>query len=253
MSFSSDWLALREPADRAARDAGLTDALAGWAAGRELTAADLGCGTGSTFRALAPRLPGARWTLIDNDPALLAEAARRTGAETRALNLAAEPEAAARAGDVVMASALFDLVSADWLERFLDALPRHAALYAALSYDGREAWTPEPPHEAEALAAFRAHQQGDKGFGPALGPEAGAALAEGLRARGWRVATADSPWRLGEDQAALRAALAEGAAAAVAETGALSAAALADWRAGRAAAARAEIGHLDVLALPAEG
>ncbi|MGM0586114.1 MAG: methyltransferase domain-containing protein [Pseudomonadota bacterium] len=251
MSFASDWLDLREPADRAGRDPGLLDALTDWVGGHTLRAADLGCGTGANWRALSPRLPALRWSLIDNDPRLLAEAARRTGAQTRRLDLAAAPGEAARAGELVTASALFDLVSAEWLARFLDALPRHAAIYAALNYDGHETWTPEPPHEAEALAAFHGHQRGDKGFGPALGPQAGAALAAGLAARGWRVFTARSPWRLGADHAALRAALAEGAAGAVAETGALPREPRAAWAAGRRAARRVEIGHLDVLALPA--
>jgi SAM-dependent methyltransferase len=250
MSFAADWLALREPADAEARDLGLIERLRGWTGGRQLHVVDLGCGTGAAWRALAPHLPGADWTLIDDDEALLEEAARRTGARVRRLDLAVEPGAAVEGADLVAASAFFDLVSAEWLDRFLDALPPHAAFYAALTYDGRERWTPRPPDEETALAAFHDHQRGDKGFGSALGPDAGAALAEGLAARGRSVETARSPWRLGPDRRALIGALADGAAAAVADTGALPPADLARWRQGRRAAGRVEIGHLDVLALP---
>jgi hypothetical protein len=84
----------------------------------------------------------------------------------------------------------------------------------------------------------------DKGLGPALGAEAGPHLVAALRARGYSVTMADTPWRLEAPRdAALIAALADGSADA---TGAN-----AGWRAARRAAARVTIGHLDVLALPA--
>ncbi|MGR3782213.1 MAG: class I SAM-dependent methyltransferase [Albimonas sp.] len=253
MSFASSWLALREPADAAARDRGLLAALAAWVDGRSLPVADLGCGTGSTLRAVTPYARSLDWTLVDNDPALLAEAARRTGARTRALDLAAAPEAAVEGARLVTASALFDLVSAEWLARFVQALPPDVAVYAGLSYDGRESWSPAPPHEAQALAAFHRHQIGDKGFGISLGPQAGASLAALLAQRGWKVRVADSAWRLGPGDGPLIRALAEGAAEAVAETGALAGRRLAEWRAARRAATAVEIGHLDLLALPPEG
>ena len=75
--FSADWLALREPADHRARDpATLTRVVAHLARLALPEIVDLGCGSGSNLRALAPRL-GARqrWRLVDNDAALL-DAAR---------------------------------------------------------------------------------------------------------------------------------------------------------------------------------
>ena len=71
--FSSTWLTLREPADAAARAAGLVDQLA---LTPPLVIRDLGCGTGSLGRWLAPLLPGPQhWILQDRDPALLDHAA----------------------------------------------------------------------------------------------------------------------------------------------------------------------------------
>ena len=46
---------------------------------------------------------------------------------------------------------------------------RAIPLYAALSYDGRIAFTPSDPLDADIVAAVNAHQRTDKGFGPALG------------------------------------------------------------------------------------
>lgn len=253
MSFSPDWLALREPADLAARDEGLARALADWANAlpHAPLIVDLGCGTGATCRALAPLIPRARWRLVDHDPALLAIAGARTGAETLRLDLAAAPERAVAGADIVTASALFDLASAAWIDRLVGALPAGAAVLGALSYDGVETW--DPPHcaETEALAAFHAHQVGDKGFGPSLGPQGGAALAAALAASGRRVTTAASPWRLTRPRdAALIAALAAGAAEAVRDTGTMDPARLTAWAEARHAAAHVTVGHLDVLGLP---
>ncbi|MEL7014205.1 MAG: methyltransferase domain-containing protein, partial [Pseudomonadota bacterium] len=79
MGFSSDWLALREPADGAARDAALL-ARAAEAAGPAPVILDLGCGTGSTTRAMADQLPqSTQWRLLDGDAALLDRARHALG------------------------------------------------------------------------------------------------------------------------------------------------------------------------------
>ncbi len=275
--FSAEWLALREPADHAARDPGLRAAAAAALADKRAPhIVDLGCGAGSNLRGLAPALgPRQRWTLVDYDPRLL-EAARaqlkrwadrvendgatltfeksgkRIEVDFKPADLAADPAGPlAGEADLVTAAALFDLVSQAWLERFADALvARRLPLYTVLIYDGIERWT--PPHAADAamLAAFHAHQATDKGFGPALGPAATQAFDAALTRRGYRVRRAKSPWRLGASETTLLRELAEGAANACAETGRVPAAYVADWRAARRAATSCEIGHEDLLATP---
>src|ERR1700752_3888106 len=67
------WLALREPADAAARSPELAERLRRVlpSAGRHVIH-DLGCGTGAMGRWLAPRLPGPQhWILHDRDAGLL--------------------------------------------------------------------------------------------------------------------------------------------------------------------------------------
>ena len=250
MSFALDWLALREPADHAARDAGLLAEV-----GRDLQRrdapliVDLGCGAGSNFAALQPAAPAdARWRLVDNDPALLsAAAARAPGAETLSADLAAAPLGPIFGGaDLVTAAAFFDLVSADWIARFVSALPPSAGVYAALSYDGRETWRPAHETDAPVLRAFCAHQGGDKGFGPALGPKGAEALGAALSRTGRSVRAAPSPWRLKRpEDGALMDQLADGVAAAAAEAGAPDADL---WRAAPRAAC--DIGHIDLYAAP---
>lgn len=251
--FSAAWLDLRAPADRAARAPDLLRTVAALAPRRVM---DLGCGTGAMLAALQPLLAvPADWVLVDGDTGLLAEAGRRAEglgalAECVACDLLETPLPDLSA-DLVTATALFDLVSARWLTRFLDELAsRRLPLYAALSYDGTMAWVPPHPLDGAVTAAFNRHQHRDKGFGgPALGPDAPMALASGLAARGYRVTTADSPWRVGAAQVDFSAALLDGIAAAVAEEGSVTDP-LAWHRARRADTRQTNVGHVDLLAIP---
>ncbi|MDG3039738.1 class I SAM-dependent methyltransferase [Roseicyclus marinus] len=250
MGFSADWLALRDPADRAARDVALARRAAA-AAGPAPLIVDLGCGTGATWRALSPVLPeGARWRFVDNDPALLAIAAAAAGdsAETVMADLADLDSLPLAGATLVTASALLDLVSAEWVAGLVARLG--VPFYAALSYDGRMSWTPEDPRDAAITAAFNRHQTGDKGLGRALGPEAADHAVRVFEAAGFTVTLADSPWQLGPDMAALQRELCDGIAAAAAETGLSDATAWSHARSAGAAASRCLIGHLDLLALP---
>ncbi len=273
-SFSADWLALREPADHAARDRRLLGLLEARFAGREqVTVLDLACGAGSNLRGQALHLPPCQsWRLVDHDPqlfdaaraALIAWADRVEAQEPlrllrgdRRLKVAFERCDLARFDqdllapdlDLVTTAAFLDLVSAPWIGGFCAALAeRRLPLYAVLSYDGGERWW--PPHDADAamLAAFGTHQSRDKGFGPAAGPRAATLLQGALERRGYAVETSSSPWRLGPTDAALIRELAEGHAQAIAETGLVPASIVEPWRASRRAVTACEIGHVDLFA-----
>jgi len=275
--FSPDWLALREPADIRARDPQLLATLAQHLANRNgLEVVDLGCGTGSNLRSTAPALgPGQRWTLVDYDPRLLASAretlrawadeSAEDGASLvltkdgldiavrfRQADLMQDLEAVIGGKpDLVTASALFDLCSADFIARLGRAVAAEgAAFYTVLTYDGEQGWTPPHRADAEMAAAFNAHQQIDKGFGSAAGPTAPAALALAFRENGYSVLEASTPWRIGEDEQALVDALADGFAGAAAEIGRVSPDVIADWLQVRRNGCL--VGHTDTLALPGE-
>ncbi len=109
------------------------------------------------------------------------------------------------------------------------------------------AWERPLPGDAAVIAAFNAHQRGDKGLGPALGPAATAATAAAFRREGFRVETAPSDWRLGPAASALAAELVAGVAAAAEAAGTPAS----DWaQARRAAGGGCTVGHRDLLALP---
>jgi SAM-dependent methyltransferase len=87
--FEAGWLTLREPFDNAARSIALARRLADRLP-RRPRLLDLGAGTGSLFRFLAPIIGrGQDWILVDSDAALLDEAFGRTAAWARRQGFAA--------------------------------------------------------------------------------------------------------------------------------------------------------------------
>lgn len=278
--FSPEWLDLREPADIAARSERVLTACERTFRNRgTLSLCDMGTGTGATLRALAALLPHRQdWTLVDNDDGNLAAAGERLAAwaggagidgdkmvirrgerriAVRRLrhDLVPAPRCWPDGTDLVVASALFDLASEDWIGRFVSVLADDGLpILATLTFDGEIGL--DPPHELDgAIAdAFRLHQGRDKGFGPAAGPRAPGILAVRLEEAGYEVTTGGSPWLLGADRDPLRTATADGIAAAVGETGLLDVRTVDEWRqAARRGDRTLRVGHIDLFAtLPAQ-
>ena len=158
--FSIQWLQLREPYDRAARNRTVLEAVS--AVFRDqpsIAVVDLACGTGSTLRATAQYLPGRQyWRLVDNDLGLLAQASMLARPPDRIVaakpvDLMRDLELALEAPlDLVTASALLDLVSAPWLDRLIEeTAARRLPVYAALGYDGTISFEPNEPGDQEVV------------------------------------------------------------------------------------------------------
>jgi len=224
--FSSSWLGLREPADADARAADLVDRLD---LAAPVVVRDLGCGTGSLGRWLAPRLPGPQhWILADRDPALLEHAAAtmvRTAAdgspvtvETRLGDVTALTAGDLAGTSLVTCSALLDLLTEGEVDAIAAALAgaRTPALFT-LSVAGEVTLDPPDDLDAAVAAAFDEHQRRTVAGRRLLGPDAPAAAAAALTRRGATVITRSSPWRLGPDRSALAAPWLRGWAGAAAE------------------------------------
>jgi hypothetical protein len=215
--FDPSWLALREPADRAARAESLVEPLlAALRPGTTLQVHDLGSGTGSMPRWLAPRLPGPQlWVLHDHDPALLAAAARGCAGlrdsdghpvriETRTTDLSRLRPADLAGAGLVTASALLDLLTAAELEALAGACAvAGCPALLTLSVAGHVELDPPDPRDVTVAAAFNAHQRRTVSGRRLLGPDAPAAAAAAFARHGMDVRTAASPWRLGPDRAEL--------------------------------------------------
>lgn len=256
--FSADWLALREPADHAARSARLTRALAD-ALPRDvpLRALDLAAGTGSNFRYLAGRLPSPQtWLLVDRDPDLIAQVPNAPGIDTRQMDLSALDDRRIFDGrTLVTASALLDLVSEPWLRALAERCSGGgASVLFALTYDGRIACLPEDPEDEAVRTLANEHQRTDKGFGPALGPDAASCAERCFAALGYHVRRDRSDWVLTAASHELQRQLIDGWAAAAAEVAPARAAAIDRWRTRRlahVASRRSElmVGHEDFAAV----
>jgi hypothetical protein len=268
-TFSADWLALREPADHAARAHDLAAALSERLGARPSGGAlDIAGGTGSNLRYLLPRLPGiARWTLFDYDPRLLDAAThdlepRCASAGITFTTVRGDLNEVARLPldgcALVTASALLDLVSDAWLRAFARRCREaRVSVLCALSYDGVITCDPPEPPDERVRALVNAHQRTDKGFGAALGPDA-AAVAEGcFREEGYEVRISPSDWHLGPEMAALQRPLIEGWAGAARALVPAEAEAIDAWQERRlahvnAGVSRLRVGHRDLLAWPAD-
>ena len=262
--FSADWLALREPYDLRSRNGKVLDAVVASLAGNtQVRIVDLACGTGSTVRALAPRIPAAQnWRLADNDLSLLARASGMT--KPPGVTLAAAPidlnhylEAALDGPvDLVTTSALLDLVSAPWLERLaIETLARGIPFYGALSYDGRIEIGASHRADAAIVAAVNKHQHGNKGFGPALGPDAAKATIAQFEKLGCKVVHGQADWVAGPDDREFQNEIFSGWASAARETGDIELGDIVEWltfRRDQTAAGKSTllVGHVDIFARP---
>jgi len=263
-TFDAAWLALREGIDHRSRAAELLPPLQKWwSAGKRSTVLDLGCGTGSNLRYLAPKLPGPQaWTLVDHDAGLLARV-ESPGGDVRVKPVRGDVGGVGLTqvggAHLVTASALLDLVSESWLSAAVDAcVDTGCGALFALTYDGAIEWSGvADPLDALVWGSVNDHQRRDKGLGPALGPAAGRTAEQLFQRRGYRTWLLPSAWTLGSGEPALAQGLVEGWAAATAEERPVDADAARGWADRRLASlargdAELVVGHQDLLALPTD-
>lgn len=284
--FSESWLTLREPADHAARSHELLLKLQAWRTRfSSFNVVELGAGTGSNLRYLLPQLGhDQQWLLLDNDatllerlPALLGQWVKTHNATievdktqvrirhdnfsaavgTRLVNLATRLDSSyLQDTQLLTGSALLDLTSAPWLDK-LSAMSQKSdcACLFALNYNGRIEWQPALPSDSGITDLLNQHQLGDKGFGPALGPNAGEYFARQLKAHKSQVMTAQSDWVINPSMIELQRAIVDGWAMAAKEQNINSADTIEAWLSERCALienteSTLRVGHVDVLALP---
>jgi hypothetical protein len=265
---SPRWLALREPADAAARARDLVDELAQHlpASGHRVIH-DLGCGTGAMGRWLAPLLPGRQhWVLHDRDRDLLEVADSdlpNPAADGALVTVETKQSDIIRLGPgdladatFITASALLDMLTADELAGLAGVcLETGRPTLLTLSVSGHVELTPGDALDRRVTAAFNAHQRRTTARGSLLGPDAPAAAIDEFGRHGAGILVRSSPWRLGASHADLVtewlagwiSAACEQVPELVAETDPYTRRRTAEARAGQLAVT---VDHADMLVLP---
>jgi SAM-dependent methyltransferase len=266
--FSIEWLNLREISDHRARDKNLLKKTVDWLdnlKAKDRVIVDLGSGTGSTIRSLqkfTTRLPLIQWRLVDNDPELLAEAIDRHSEEysieSFLVDLSETQKLPLDSVSLITASALLDLVSENFIQELCQLVKgkndyRPVGLYSALNYDGCIKWTPSHPLDAAILVNFNTDQRRDKGFGPALGPDATDFLKCQFHATKFQCLSANSPWLLDSADYLLTESLINGISEVALQTDGLTNSDVLSWKSFRIKNIRTGtcfLGHTDILVLP---
>jgi hypothetical protein len=264
---SHEWLALREPADAAARSRELVARLAAAVAGPWVIH-DLGGGSGAMGRWLAPLLSGPQhWVVHDRDAELLAlvAAAGAPGPAADGSSVTVETRQSditrLEAGDLagatlITASALLDMLTEDELAAIVAACAAAGCpTLLAMSVVGRVELRPADPLDRRVAEAFNAHQRRTTGRGRLLGPDATARAVDQFERRGAEVHVRPSPWRLGAPHAELASVWLRGWVRAACEQEPELAAALDDYtrrRLGQASCGQLEVtvDHADLLIVP---
>lgn len=234
-----DWLLTRFATDEACRSKALADEVASRMVDCDpIRVVDLGAGAGANSLHVAPLLAGCdqRWTLVDRDAELIQRirachetfARNRTDLTVQGQTLQLGKKRLAidacvgdflhgdcgiyqETPDLVVANAVFDLMSAEQLETFVVLAKNRwrtcrPLLYFTIHPDGEMAFDPAGPDDSRVIALFFAHMQREQGFGRAMGGAAAGQLERVLAAHDFRITAADSTLRIDpRDRTALHA------------------------------------------------
>lgn len=205
---SSDWLALREAEDSRARSRELAGLVLDLLPPGPLTVHDLGSGTGSMMRWLAPLLPGPQtWVLHDWNAALTERALEAApprdlfdapvSIRSRVGELERLESADLEVASLVTASALLDVLTSREARNIVHACVEVGApALLSLSVTGEVELQPWDARDKLFEAAFNDHQRREVAGGRLLG-RYGGPIVRGLFAEaGWKVRTTRTSWRL---------------------------------------------------------
>jgi len=228
-NFNADWLNERYPYDSEARDKSVESAALDYLSDKQsLNLVDVGAGTGSNALYLMDKLAQDQsWTFIELDTALNSILIRRlkdfalyhkyewevrkekyfihTPTKTLSfqilnksfLNLASLVNVADI--DLILANAVFDLLSATQIEQFLDPILREkTACLLTMNYQ-QMVFTPTDPFDDNYITLYNNHLERTQDFGKAMGKQAGKKLIQLFRKTNWEIQEAESFWQLQED------------------------------------------------------
>lgn len=225
-NFKADWLSERYPYDSEAREKTIeATALNYLKAKTSLTLVDVGSGTGSNALYLMDKLKQDQsWTFIEMDTSLNSILIRRLKdfalyhkyewdvqknkytiiTPSKKLSFQILNESLLNVAnlvdlssvDLVLANAVFDLLSATQIETFLQPiLAKKVACLFTMNYQ-QMVFTPADPFDDTYITLYDQHMERSQDFGHAMGKQAGGKLAQLFKEADWLTHEANSYWQL---------------------------------------------------------
>lgn len=216
-----DWLSLRYPLDATARNRHLeVQALSQLSAGEALRVLDLGAGAGANIGYYRRLLPSAtQWWLVERDAALLKQLPRfieGMGEEggniipkaihpLRGNFLDPDCPVYSHSFDLVLANAVFDLLSVNQFQRLLQLFRRawgkHSPLFLfTLNLDQGLRFNPTDKENEYWCRRYEEHMHRPQNFGRAMAAHCGQWMERLFLENGFKVESGSSAWEISPQQ-----------------------------------------------------
>jgi len=180
--FENSWLLSREKIDSVSRNKKAIEKINKYTNfTKNLNIIDLGCGTGSNFRYLNPKiLKKQSWKMIDISNLSLSYLKKNIRFSQKIQNITFKNEDIIKNlekinfkdFDIVTGSALLDIMPKEWFVEFSKINKSTKIIYFSINYDGNFKFYPKHKDDDKIVKLFNKDQMSDKGIGKkAVGPK----------------------------------------------------------------------------------
>ena len=171
--FNNDWLFLREKIDKVSRNKKIIEKINKYFQDyKTLSIADLGCGTGSNYRYLYPKLKKRQsWDMIDISFESIKEFKKKTNNKNKIININYKKFDLIKniksfkfeKYDIITGSAYLDIMPKNWYLGFKKQNLNTKVIYFSINYDGFFKFHPKHKDDQYVLNLFNKDQESDKG------------------------------------------------------------------------------------------
>ena len=180
--FENSWLLSREKIDSISRNKKAIEKINKYTSiSKNLNIIDLGCGTGSNFRYLNPKIVKKQsWKMVDISHLSLSYLKKNIKHSQKIQNITYKKidiikqieKIDFKNFDIVTGSALLDIMPKEWFINFLNINKSTKIIYFTINYDGNFKFYPKHKDDDNIVRLFNQDQMSDKGIGKkAVGPK----------------------------------------------------------------------------------
>ena len=173
--FNNDWLFYREKIDSISRNKKIIEKINRYFKDYKiLSIADLGCGTGSNYRYMYPKIKvKQKWDMIDISFESIKEFKKITANTNKIININYKKfdlikdikKFKFENYDLITGSAYLDIMPKEWFYEFKKQNLNTKVIYFSINYDGYFKFYPKHKDDEYVLQLFNKDQESDKGIG----------------------------------------------------------------------------------------